>query len=358
VGNISLNPEELSHLLRIGMMGNSRQFNAIARKVVRKLKREGDENADALLAMLASSEPPQSHFRRVSDTPPPVDDAGKLLFLSQVDQAREPVLPSEIRERIEQIVIEHTRKAALLKAGLDPVRTALFVGPPGAGKTMTVHWIAKRLDLPVYTLNLAGVSSSLLGKTGNNVQDAFDFVRSRPCVLLLDEIDALAKGRDQDDIGEAKRIVTVLLQQLDQLVPGSLVFGASNHGELLDRAIWRRFEVVIEFPAATTETARVVAAQALGVPADDPITAIVATLMTGRPLAEVETLLVQARKREILFDIAILDTVIKFEAARMQDGDKDHKLNLAKILIGSGISQRQASQLTGLARDTIRKTGA
>lgn len=182
-----------------------------------------------------------------------------LLHADDGRDAREPRLTRETRSAIDALISEHTQRAALAAAGLEPTRSVLFVGAPGVGKTMSSRYLAKSLGLPLYTINLAGVVSSYLGRTGQNLQRALEFTRARSCVVLLDEFDALAKRRDdQSDVGELKRIVNVLLLELERWPSTSLLIAATNHPELLDRAIWRRFERVVSFPLPDTETRRTI----------------------------------------------------------------------------------------------------
>lgn len=117
------------------------------------------------------------------------------------------------------------------------------------GKTYTANWLAYKLALPLITLDLATSISSYLGRSGQNIKSVFDYVRAQPAVLFLDEFDAIAKRRDDEgDLGELKRLVNVLLKEIETCPKGSIVLAATNHPELLDRAIWRRFDRVIELP--------------------------------------------------------------------------------------------------------------
>jgi len=132
--------------------------------------------------------------------------------------------------------------------GLHPSKSILFTGPPGVGKTLAAKWIARQLNRPLLVLDLAAVMSSFLGRTGNNIRYVLDYAKNTECVLLLDELDAIAKRRDDtSEIGELKRLVTVLLQEIDDWPPTGLLIAATNHPDLLDPAVWRRFEVVVEF---------------------------------------------------------------------------------------------------------------
>lgn len=133
------------------------------------------------------------------------------------------------------------------------------------GKTLTARWLAAKLEVLLYVLDLTAVMSSLLGRSGNNLRTALDFAKRSPCVLLLDEIDAIAKRRSDDtDIGELKRLVTVILQEVDEWPATGLLLAATNHPELIDPALWRRFDLVVEFKMPDIAAIRVAVKQFLG----------------------------------------------------------------------------------------------
>ncbi|MBW9110147.1 AAA family ATPase [Microbacterium ureisolvens] len=159
-----------------------------------------------------------------------------------------PVLTPDVREAVSLIIAEHSLPERLQEFGLAPSRAILFTGPPGVGKTLTASYVASELHLPLITLNLASLMSSLMGQTGKNLQDVLARAASEACIVFLDEFDAIAKRRvDASDVGEVKRLVNVVLQQLDQWPPGGLLVAATNHPQLLDPAVHRRFDSSIDF---------------------------------------------------------------------------------------------------------------
>ncbi len=168
---------------------------------------------------------------------------------SQIDQTK-IVLGEETKSKIERIVVEHKKRNDLAKYGFYPKNKLLFWGPPGCGKTYTAHYLAYELGLPIGTVRLNAIISSFLGDTTSHLQRVFDLANSKPMVLLLDEIDAIGKNRDDNnDVGELKRVVNGLLQAMDFFESTrSIIIAASNHQYLLDSALFRRFDDTVHFP--------------------------------------------------------------------------------------------------------------
>ena len=222
-------------------------------RLVRKLRHDHSALAASLASMLREYPTQESPLRRAARAPLPVADDSRLALVRVEDPPildDSPILPDGTRRKLQQLLDERHRSAELVDAGLAPTRTALLVGPPGVGKTMAARWLAASLGLPLLILDLSAVMSSLLGRTGTNLRHVLDYAKGQDCVLLLDELDSIGKRRDDDaDIGELKRLVNVLLQQIDDWPAlAALLLGATNHPQLLDPAIWRRFESTIEFP--------------------------------------------------------------------------------------------------------------
>ncbi|MGW1150983.1 AAA family ATPase [Streptomyces rubiginosohelvolus] len=154
---------------------------------------------------------------------------------------------------MDDLVAERPVREALVDVGLQPSRSVLLSGPPGVGKTLTASHIASQMKQTLFVVDLAAVMSSYLGRTGRNLRAVMDFAAENECVLFIDEFDALAKRREDDsDVGELKRLVNVLLLELDRWPAGSFLIAATNHKELLDTAISRRFDVLLELSLPAT----------------------------------------------------------------------------------------------------------
>jgi SpoVK/Ycf46/Vps4 family AAA+-type ATPase len=160
------------------------------------------------------------------------------------------ILPENVRIACEELVEEHQRIDLLRAHGLEPRHRVLAIGPPGNGKTSLAEAIAEALYLPVVRIRYEAVIGSYLGETAARLAKVFDYARTRRCVLFLDEFDAIAKERgDEHETGEIKRVVSSLLLLVDELPSHVLVVAASNHPELLDRAVHRRFEMHLTLPS-------------------------------------------------------------------------------------------------------------
>lgn len=164
-------------------------------------------------------------------------------------------LSNEIREKINQLIEEFTYLDALKKIDLPVDNKILLYGKTGCGKTATVHAIGKALDKEVITLNLGGFVSSRLGETGKNISELFRKASYSNAILFIDEFDFIGKIRDFDnkDSGEMKRLVNTLIQQIDNLEDSSLLICATNHLDIIDTALLRRFQLKLKYELPTKE---------------------------------------------------------------------------------------------------------
>jgi SpoVK/Ycf46/Vps4 family AAA+-type ATPase len=270
-----------------------------------------------------------------------------------------PLLTPSTSASINQLILERQHTASLKDAGLTPTRSAIFEGPPGVGKTLTARWIAHELGKPLLVLDLTAVMSSFLGRTGINLRNAIEYAKHTDAVLLLDEIDAIAKRRSDDaDIGELKRLVTVVLQEVDAWPETSLLLAATNHPELLDPALWRRFDVIINFDLPSTESIKASLKRFLGVSYKQFshwLNAL-SLVMTGESFSDIEKT-IQRFRRSVALGISSPNELAEaFIIEKTKSVKKNDRVKLAAELAkNTKLSQHKISQLTGVARDTIRK---
>ncbi len=148
---------------------------------------------------------------------------------------------------VNEFIQSYVKRDLLFKMGIETNNRLLLYGKPGTGKTSLARYISLQTGLPLITTRLDGIVSSLLGSTAKNIRKVFEYASKQPCILFLDEFDVLAKIRDdQHELGELKRVVNSLIQNIDVFAPESILIAATNHPQLLDSAIWRRFGMKLE----------------------------------------------------------------------------------------------------------------
>lgn len=347
------------HLSRVALSGRTQDVQALLHKIAKAQRTSNPELANAITELLRESPTRASPLRRQTETALPVDldTRFQLLRIEDVPSLdHEPVYASETLDILTSLLDERQHLDKLMDAGLSPTKTALFTGPPGVGKTMAARWLARSLEKPLLILDLSAVMSSYLGRTGTNLRHVLDYAKSIDCVLLLDELDAIAKRRDDlGEIGELKRLVTVLIQQIDDWPPSGLLLAATNHPDLLDPAIWRRFETLVNFPLPSQKAAAHFIQSAIenSTENSDDWAEILAIVFQGNSYSDIERDLLAARRAAALNGKCLdfhLESLVKNNGLSKKD-----LIELATRLVNSGlVSQRRAKELTGVARDTIR----
>jgi len=365
VGEIIDISTDLAQSIRLGLKSEVDGMRLFAAKLVRKyrqsapdLSRQIDEYLQA--APVASPMRKKTLPKADQEVAAENDDAEELALL-RIDTAGavEPLLSETVRLPVQQLLAERRQIKKLQSLGLEPMRSAVFVGPPGVGKTMTAKWIAAELGLPLLVLDLTAIMSSYLGRTGNNLRAVLNYAKSIPCVLLLDEIDAIAKRRgDMSDVGELKRLVTVILQEIDAWPSTSLLLAATNHAELIDPALWRRFDQTVEFPQPDKRRVEELLRKLTASEGQqfDRWVPTMAMLLEGYSFSDIERTARQFRKATTLKTATIEELVEGLARRHAALLDRESRQDLARKLTDlTRLSQHKVSDITGVSRDTIRK---
>jgi hypothetical protein len=308
------------------------------------------------------------------NTPLPVDREtsaalAEIIFPSEVT-ARAPLFNATVTQAVGTIIDEWANYDALSEIDIAPSKTCLIYGAPGTGKTRLALWIARELDLPVVLVKLDGLVSSFLGTTARNIGNLFAFANRHRCVLLLDEFDAIAKVRDDpQEVGEIKRVVNALLQNLDSRRDVGFTVGITNHPKLLDPAVWRRFEVQLEIPKPDFGMRKAIAAQFMPpITAPDSHLRLIAWFTEGSTGAEIESLVrtykkaMTVRETERLDLLGTLRQFATLNAARVQSERRtllfEEPANLFRAMRDDpilGFSMTDIGEIAGRDKSTVSR---
>ncbi|KAF1728068.1 ATPase family associated with various cellular activities (AAA) [Pseudoxanthomonas sp. CF385] len=241
------------NLVKAGSEGDQQLFRTTVEAMAAEERaKQHHQLADRLVQNLKSATPRGRTAEVIR-----AHDGGHGGLLYEIDPARslDSMLLSEgVRAACRELIEEQQRRDLLRSYGLEPRHRMLLSGAPGNGKTSLAEAVAHELMAPLFVVRYEAVIGSFLGETSSRLKRLFDFVRTHQCVLFFDEFDTLGKERgDTHETGEIKRVVSSLLLQIDALPSHVVVITATNHAELLDRAVWRRFQLRLEMPAPTLE---------------------------------------------------------------------------------------------------------
>jgi SpoVK/Ycf46/Vps4 family AAA+-type ATPase len=249
----NLDKDMSTDILRIiegGLFNDKRKIINYSTRLAERLRSEGDAQlADCILEQINAnsnkSAATADAMRMI-----PLDADSKLQIVEVIPETTtrtQIVLSDTVKKQIDDLINLISHHEEIERAGIEIKASLLLYGPPGCGKTSIAHYISEQTGLPLVVAKLDGIVSSLLGSTAKNLRKIFSYASSLPCILFLDEFDAIAKARDDNhELGELKRVINSLLQNIDSMPSTTVLIAATNHPQLLDKAVWRRFTVKSE----------------------------------------------------------------------------------------------------------------
>lgn len=295
----------------------------------------------------------------------PVDNKSRLPLIEEQPWPDAPLfLDGAGNEQFAAFLVDINNHEKLAAAGIASKHSLMLAGPPGTGKTLLAGHVAAQLGRKLYVVRLDSLISSLLGDTAKNIRSVFDFVAGKNAVLFLDELDAVAKMRDdRAELGELKRVVNTVIQGIDSLDASAIVIGATNHAQMLDSAIWRRFHYKIIFTLPDLDLRMELWSYFLKIGPDQALACrVLSALSDGQSGADIEQRAFAARRRAALSSLP-LDTVSIAESLTLENhkisgtahgNSNEVRRRITRELVSNhNISQADVGRFLGISRQAV-----
>ena len=244
--------DQILSLIRSHLNNDDTQFRKVALQISAVEARSGHAIVARTIQELLNQKKTSLGTVRLVSKNKDIDDL--LLQVDTYDDMTSLVLSQELKEKLDRVIKEYLKKETLSKYGLANRRKLLLYGASGTGKTMTASALAKEFNLPFFVVRTEKVVTKFMGETGQKLGRIFDFINEVPAVYLFDEFDAIGSQRGMDnEVGEQRRILNTFLQLLERDDSDSFIIAATNSIESIDKAMFRRFDDVIEYKLPDTE---------------------------------------------------------------------------------------------------------
>lgn len=354
--------EYIPKLIRAAINNDRKGIESISLLIGKKLKKESPVVSTEIMKILSCTNAGIDIMRSIDVSPLPVDmeTRSQLVKIAEPIIIEPPILCDSVMGQLQDFLKERDMIERFLEEGIVPPNSILLSGKPGVGKTYIAKWISYKLNMPLITLDLANSISSYLGRSGQNIKNIFQYTKEQNVILFLDEMDAIAKRRDDTgDLGELKRLVNVLLTELEDCPVTCVIIGATNHPELLDKAIWRRFDRNIEVLMPERKQRRDLIVRSLSNKATDISDNTIDIMTNGTEQLSAADIckMCEHIKRRILMnkeDSADVNALREY-CEIINISSKESKILICKQLKNSGkeMTIKKISSITGIPTSTV-----
>jgi SpoVK/Ycf46/Vps4 family AAA+-type ATPase len=356
---------ELLKIIEGGMSKDQQKVINYSKALAQKLMESGDEKiAKKIVKIIDSNNTNVASLDSLISKP--FDHESKLetvdVFLP-VESSDSLIFNDRIEDEIKDFILSYCKKDTLISRGIEVNNNLLLYGPPGTGKTSVAKYISFQLDLPLVIVKLDSLISSMLGSTAKNIRKVFDYASRKPCVLLLDEFDVIAKIRDdKHETGELKRVVNSLIQNIDEFSNSSILIAATNHHQLLDKAIWRRFDkiLMLDYPEKTIRIKIIEEFTSTienNILKDEKKLDILTDLLVEVSPAEIKSIINMAIKKCVLNDrneLTFYDVL--YELYLRNNPSIENEEKLIGFLYENGMTQKDIVESTGYSIRRVRNS--
>lgn len=354
---------EILRIIEAGIKNDSNKVINYAYHLANSVEKSGDSKfAEKIRKVISENNTRVATLDRL--TSKPLDREGKMDMVDiTIPYSNETPLffDSIIEDEIETFIMTYLKKDELEARGIDCTNNLLLYGPPGTGKTSLAKYISFQTNLPLLTVRMDALISSLLGNTAKNIRKVFDYAASQKCVLFLDEFDVIAKLRnDKSEIGELKRVVNSLIQNIDNFSDDCILIAATNHADLLDTAIWRRFNKIIELEFPECQIRRQLIEEYSRILENDYMrdskkVDILVSLTEFLSPAVIKNIINNAAKRTLLNGGELMSYSDLIKEIYLYTDKKPTEKGLVKFLHEAGISQKEISEISQLSLRKVRE---
>jgi len=349
---------EMIKIIEGGLRGDKEKVLNYSKLLVKILNQNGEARlAEKINAIIDSNKPGFITLDSLSTKPVDTESRLEMVDIEYIiEGSLSPVLGKHVESSVENFINQYLKRDLILQKGISLDSTLLLYGPPGCGKSTLARYIAMKTQLPLVTVRLDGLISSLLGSTAKNIRKIFDYAAKKECILFLDEFDVIAKIRDdKNDLGELKRVVNSLLQNIDEFSENSILIAATNHHQMLDSAVWRRFSTIVLLDLPKRDEIEIFVVKLLSNIGNDitasklKLDSIVNTLI-GNSFSAIETIVHNSIKKVIINNKTSISSLdILQETYLYLYHSVDNEDNFVKYLLDNGVTQKELNEELGFS---------
>lgn len=353
---------EILKIIEGGLDKDKEKVISYANLLANKLADDGEKSySERVLNLIKGKSVHPVYLDELMSLPVDQDNRMNIVDVSLPANNMKIILPELAKIKVEDFIEALKYKEKFEKAGIEVQSSLLLYGPPGCGKTSIAHYISQKTQLPLVVARLDSLVSSLLGNTSKNIRKIFEFAKKTPCILFLDEFDAIAKARDDEhELGELKRVVNSLLQNIDEFNKDNILIAATNHHNLLDVAIWRRFNTIIEIPKPSKDEVSQLINLYLNeygydFCGDDKKSDIIAKLLDGLSPSDIKNICINSMKRSVMNDEKkVTSSYLIYETYLFKSQNIFSQKELAKYLNENGVSQVNIQKILKISIRQVR----